>query len=101
MLELQRLRAILDGKRAGDDEGHAITQRFDVMHIVGGQHDGLTRAVLGADQFANAVGVDRVKPHGRLVEEDEIGIVHDRADEVEPHHHSLRELGDPYLGGVL
>jgi hypothetical protein len=74
-----RGRAVRDDAAAVDDDG-AAARGVDFLEDVGGKHDRLALAEL-ADQVAHLVLLVRVEAVGRLVEDQHLGLVHQRLRE--------------------
>ena len=70
----------------------------DPLHVVedvrGEHHQDAELPVDAADQVEHLLPAERIEPVRRLVEEDQLGIVHDRLGELHPLFHAGRESFD-------
>ena len=69
--------------RAAAEDHDGVADPLGLLEVVGRDHD--VHPELGADppdQREHVVALERVEPVGRLVEEDELGVVDDRAGEL-------------------
>ena len=71
---------------------NAVADLLDLLHVVARVHDRRTRGVELLDAFEDRVAALRVDGDGRLVEEDQLGFVHDAARDVETAQQAPREL---------
>ncbi len=68
-------------------DGDAVSHAVGFVHVVRGQDDGLD-AGQGADVFAHLDAALRVQSGFRLVQHDDVGVVHQSQRQVEPPLHS-------------
>ena len=76
---------------AGEDR-HPITERLDVGQDVRGEQHGDAALALLYDQLADVAAAERVETAHRLVQHQEIRLVHERGGEAETLEHALRVL---------
>ena len=75
------------------DDDDALAQRLDVGHVVTGQHHGrLVPLPIRGDELADPLLHRHVEPDGRLVEEEHLRPVEQRADDLDLHPLTQREL---------
>ena len=74
---------------------------LDFLHVVARVHHGGALAVHILDAFEDGVAALRVHGHGRLVEEDELGLVRDAACDVQATQQAAREFPRAELLVVL
>ena len=94
---LEVLTQQLRGRAHGDDvavihDGDDVAQEVRLLHVVGGEDDGLAARLDGADQVPEVVTRLRVETRRGLVEEQHLGIVHQRDAEQQPLQLATREL---------
>ncbi len=77
-----------------------FAQRVGLVHVVGGEDDGLALAVVIADDVPEQQAGLRIEAGGRLVEEQHFGIVHHGAGDGEALHHAAGEAADHVVGAV-
>ena len=88
----QLRRGSLRADLAAVEDHHARADILDVGEQVRGQQDGLAAAAELEDEVLHLPRADRVEARGRLVEDEQLGVVHQRLRESEPARHALREL---------
>ena len=92
MLEL-----LVHGDPAPGDDDHPAADRLDLGHDVGREQDRVPVAQL-ADQGADLADLDRVEAGGRLVEDQDVGVVDHRLGQPDPLAKASREVAeDPVL----
>ena len=94
----QRRARVVDGALeaalpAGDDR-QPVAQPLGMRHDVGREQDGRAAVALGEDQRLQPLLVDRVEAGERLVEDEQVGLVDDRAEQLDELRHALRQLAD-------
>ena len=77
------------------DDGHAVAQPLGLFHVVRGQHDRAARASKAQHQLPQLAARLRIQPGGRLVEEQDVGLAHQRARDRQPLPLAARQLADP------
>ena len=96
-----RARLALGDQAPVDEHDDARRHALDlVQHVRGDEH----RAALGAepaDQLHHVAALHRVEAVERLVEQQQLGRVHERLGELDALAHALREAADAALRGVL
>ena len=76
--------------RALVDDDHAAAERLDIRHVVAREQDGrLALRVVVTQEFTNDLLRDDVEADGGLVEEQDLGLMQERGDEL--HLHALPE----------
>ena len=65
-------------------DGHAVAEPFGFVHVMGGQQNGAARQLELFDQLPELAAGLRVEAGGGLVEEQKIGIAHQRAGQRQP-----------------
>ena len=76
-------RALGDDPPCGDDRD-AVGQALGLLHVVGGQEDGLAELAQTVDDLPGGAARRRVEARCRLVEEDQLGIADQRERDVQP-----------------
>ncbi len=94
----QRVRRALGERPAVVDDLEVIAEPLGLVHEVRGEDDGLALAQQHAQLLPHLVARLRIEAGGRLVEEDEVGIVHQGAREHEASLHAAGELLDAAVG---
>ena len=61
------------------EDGEAVGEPLGFVHEMRGQHDGLALRDQAPQSLPDQMTRLRVEPGGRLVEEQDIGVVHQRA----------------------
>ncbi len=83
---------LIDGALSEDfavvDNGDEVADALGLFHVVGGVDDGAALIAQGADDVEDGVAGLRVDAGGRLIEQDERGIVDERGGEVEASLHA-------------
>ena len=77
---------------AAVDEGHAVAQPLDRLHLVAGEHDRRAAAAQVEHHLAHDVHAHRVEPAHRLVHDQHVRLVQHGGDELRLLLHALREL---------
>ena len=77
-----------------------VAQHLGLVHVVRRQHDGAAGVVEPGEQVPEVAAGLRVERGGRLVEEDHLGVVHQRAGDREPLRLAAREVLDAGAGLV-
>src|SRR3984885_4087457 len=83
---------------AGGDDGDAVSQALGLFHVVGGEKDRLAQVAQAADDLPGSASGRGVKPRGRFVEEDQLGVADQRQRHVESPPLSARERGGALVG---
>ena len=65
------------------DHRDALAQRIGFEHVVRGEQDGLVLVLQVAHHLAQLAGAHRVEADSRLVEEEHLGVVDQRAGDVQ------------------
>ena len=77
--------------RAAVDDADAVGELVGLLEVLRGEQDGHAQLVVEPlHLLPHAGAADRVEPGGRLVEEQHVGVVHQRGGEVEPATHAAR-----------
>ena len=86
--------------RAAVHDHEPVAQLLGLVHVVGGEHqrDALTLELVEA--LPQQVARLRVEPGGRLVEQQQLGLVDQRAGDREPALHAARERVDAVVAPV-
>ncbi len=74
------------------DDRDPIRDRLHVGEDVRREEHRLAALAQLEDQVAHLLAADRIEAAHRLVEHDQIGVVHERLGQASPLHHALREL---------
>ena len=82
------------------DDRDPFAELVGLFHVVRREHDGLALRVQLADDVPQGEAALRVEARRRLVEEQHVGIVHDRPGDHQPLGHAARHLGDVGRGPV-
>src|SRR5579859_398440 len=89
-----------DGAVVNDDDAPA--KLLDVRHVMAGQQDGgFAGGVVFAQKFADGFLRNDVQPDGRLVQEEDFGLVQERGDQFHLHPFAERKLADHDVELVL
>ena len=83
------------------DNAHAIAEFCGFFHVVRGVNDGLSLGRQRAHQVENPVARLRINTRGRLIEEDEFGVVNQRGCEVETALHAAGESRDAVMSSTV
>ena len=91
--------ADLLGPALGHDRGraqdrHPVGQVLGLVHVVGGEEDGLAERLEPLDHVPGVAPGRRVEAGGRLVEEDQVGVADDPDRHVGPSLLAARERPD-------
>ena len=78
----------------------AGAQLIGLVHVVGRQHDRAAAGVVLADDFPEEQAGLRVEPGRRLIEEEDLGVVHHGARDRETLHHAAGESAGEVVGAV-
>lgn len=105
-LDHLRLQAALDqgpGRAFGNqpavvDHAEPVAQAFGLVHEMRGQQDGLAARQQRLQALPDQVARLRIQPGGRLVHDDEVGIVDERARQRQAPLHAAGELADAGIG---
>ena len=81
---------------------HPIAQLGRLFHVVSGEHHGLAARLKSLDEIPQRPARLRIETRGRLIEEDEFGVVHQRQGDRKPlllaprqvHRPSIRSLAE-------
>ena len=95
-----RRRALADDAPLVDD-GQPIAQLVGFLEVLRGQEDGRPAPVDAAHLLPHGEPAGGVEAGGRLVEEEHLGLVHERRREVQAALHPARVAVDPPVGRVL
>ena len=79
---------------AGREDGDAVADAFDFAEHVAVQEDRFALVAQPAEHFADLAAADRIEAVGRLVEHQQVGIVHQRLGQPDALPHSLRVGAD-------
>src|SRR5690349_20193244 len=80
------------------DDRHAIAQRLGLVEVVRREQDGLAQLLQRAHDVPRGAAGGGVEAGGRLVEEDQLGVAHERQAEVQaPHLPARQRAGDGVL----
>ena len=96
----RRVAAAELARRPGGDDlaahhhGDAVGERLRLVHEVRRQHDGLAEVAQRADRRPRLAAGVGVEAGGRLVEEQQVGVAHEREREVEAAPLPARQRGD-------
>ena len=82
------------------DDRHPLAELVGLFHVVRGEHDRLAVGVELADDVPQREAALRVEARGRLVEEQHVGLVHDRPRHHQPLRHAAGELVGAGIGPV-
>src|ERR1019366_2003361 len=66
------------------DDRHAVGERLGLLEIMGGQQDRLAQVAQRAHRLPGGAPRLGIEPRGGLVEEDQLGVAHERQREIEP-----------------
>src|SRR5688572_27689514 len=77
----------------GDDlamvhDGDAVAESFDFLHVMGGVDEGLTAGLEGFEGIEDGVAALGVNADGRLIEDEQVGVVEQSCADVEPALHA-------------
>src|SRR5438067_3880006 len=97
----ERARRSLGERHAVVDDLEPIAQPLGLVHEMRREEDRLSLPQKRAQLLPQEVACLRIEPRGRLVEEHELGIVHEGASEHEAPLHPARELLDAARGARL
>ena len=84
---------VVEGDLAPGDDDHPAADRLDLRHDVSREQDRMPIAQL-ADQGANLADLDRVEARGRLVEDQDVGVVDQRLGQADPLPEAPREVAE-------
>src|SRR6266545_3266423 len=87
----ERLRAALRHDPAGGDDRDPVGEVLGLVHVVGGEQDGLAEVPEAVDQLPGVAAGRRVEAGGRLVQEQQVGVADDAEGEVEAAQLATRE----------
>ena len=82
------------------DDGHAVAQALDQLELVRGEDDGRARLGPLMQDGRHHIGADRVEAGKRLVQDEDIGIVHERSGELDALLVAQRQLLHTLPGAV-
>ena len=97
---LQRVGRVEREQPAVVDDRDPLAQLVGFLHVVRREHDRLAPFVQLADHVPQREAALRVEARGRLVEEQHVGVVHDRPRHHQPLRHAARQLVDVRRGPV-
>ena len=86
---------------AARDDAHRVAHLLGVVHDVRAEDHRLAAALELEHRVLERLRVDRIEAAERLVEDDEIGIVQQRGDELHLLLHAARQLVDLGVAPVL
>ena len=92
MLRLHGRDRAVEHRLAAGDDAHRVAEALGVVHEVRREDHRLPAAAQLDDGVLERLGVDRVEPAERLVENDDIGVVEQSADELHLLLHAARKL---------
>ena len=88
MLGSQRLDQLPRGPQRDDapvvNDGHPLAQPLRFLHVVRGEQDGAAARLESLHHFPELAAGLRIEPRGGLVEEEQLGVVDQRAGDREP-----------------
>ncbi len=95
----QRLRRVeRDQPPLGDQGDHVAL--LGLGHVLGGDQERAAGLAQPVELAPDALADERVDAGGRLVEEHQLGVVDERAGELQPAAHAARQVAGPSLPGV-
>ena len=77
---------------AAVEDHHPVAHILDIGEEMRGEEDRLPTATELEDEVLHLARAERIEARGRLVEDEELGVVHERLREAETPRHALREL---------
>jgi hypothetical protein len=80
----QRLRSALSHDVPGREHSDPVGQVFRLVHVMGGEEDGLAELPEPGNDLPGGAAGGRVEASGRLVQEDELGVADEGEGEIEP-----------------
>ena len=86
---------------AGVDHHDVVAHRLHVVEQVGGQHDRDAERRQAGDEGEHLLPADRVEARGRLVEQHQLGIGHERLGQLRALAHAGREALDRAEPGLV
>src|SRR5512140_412578 len=86
---------------AGGDDAEGIAEALRVLHEMGAENDGASLLAKIDDRVLERLRVHRIEAAERLVENDQLGLVEQRTDELDLLLHAARELLDARIAPVL
>ena len=98
---LECARSVLGDQEPPGDDADAVRQLVRLLQVLRGQEDRRAVAVQRLDLLPDRLAADRVEAGGRLVEEEDAGLVDERRSEVEPALHPARVGPDAPVGSVI
>ena len=96
----QVVRGVQGGDRAVDDDGDPVAQRLGLVEVVGGVDDGAALRLEPAQHLPQIAAGLRVERGGRLVEEDQLRVVHERGGDGQALALAAGEVLDPHVAAV-
>ncbi len=97
---LEGLRCVEGDDSAFVDDGHPLAQRIGLEHVVRREQDRLVLGLQIADHLAHLARPYRIQADRRLVEEEHLRVVQQRAGDVQALHHAARVALDLLLPAV-
>ena len=85
----------------GVDHHDVVAHRLHVVEQVGGQHDRDAERRQAGDERQHLLAADRVQAGGRLVEQDQLRVGHERLGQLGPLPHARREALDRAEAGFV
>ena len=82
------------------DDPDPVGELVGLLQVLGGEEDGGALVVQLRDLLPDRLAADRVEAGGRLVEEEDRGLVNQRRGEVEAAAHAARVGADAPVGGL-
>ncbi len=104
-VQVVTVQEVLDAALVADpalhDDRDAVADHLDVGQDVGIHEYRLALGSEAQNDVADLLAADRVETAHRLVEEDHLGVVHQRLGDAHPLQHALRVGAKPRVGRVL
>ncbi len=97
---LQRVGGVEREQPAVVDDRDPLAELVGLFHVVRREHDRLAPPVQLADHVPQREPALRIEAGGRLVEEQHVGVVHDRPGDHQPLRHAARQLVHVRRGAV-
>ena len=89
-----------DGYEPGADQSDSVGDPFDFVEVVGGDNHHPSAPAKVEQQVPDPAGGLRIEIRGRLIQEDDVGVVHERAGQGELLLHPLREERRPIPAAI-
>ena len=82
------------------NDGQALAHRVGLFHVMRGQQDGPSRLMVFTNDLPQENTRLRIEPGARLVEKQNLRIVHHRASNRKPLHHSAGKAAHHLVGAL-